>query len=172
MPDAKKPTRSDRDIDARVFVRAVIRLANIFASSNAGAIVSIPDAERTFVEALDAVEMASCDRRFRRTDFNHIFLNVIPPVKVEIDDIEALCRRMFQRYANRCCSLRVFVVEINVSTFMNNGIIPTSVIPLRFLLFNPTGHMLKVESYFETTDPSSGEEKLISGYPSWCCEDF
>lgn len=150
------------DVDARFFVRAVIRQADIFSNSRNGTVVTMPEAERTFVEALDAVEMANCDRRFRRTDFNHIFLNVIPPVQIDIDDVEAICRRMFQRYAKRCWSLKVFAVEIKVPALVLGKGSPQSVIPLRFLLFNPTGHMLKVESYVESTDPNTGLEKLLS----------
>lgn len=153
---------TDRDIDARFFVRAVIRQADVFSTSADGAIISMPEAERIFVEALDAIDMASCDRRFRRTDFNHMFLNVIPPVHIDIEDVETICRRMFQRYANRCWSLRVFAVEIKVPALVSDEAGGSSVIPLRFLLFNPTGHMLRVESYVESTDPNTGVEKLLS----------
>ena len=42
--------------------------------------------------ALDAVEMAICDRRLRRTDFNHVFLNLISLVQIHIENVEAICR--------------------------------------------------------------------------------
>lgn len=154
--------RLDKDVDARFFVRAVIRQADVITKMGSGhVVVSIPEAERTFVEALDAVEMASCDRRFRRTDFNHIFLNLIPPVQIDIEDVEKICRRMFQRYAARCWSLRVFVVEIKVSAMVTD-VSPSTSVPLRFLLYNPTGFMLKVESYVETTDPQTGVERVMA----------
>lgn len=153
---------ADRDIDARFFVRAVIRQANVFTSGRGDGVVSIPEAEQTFVEALDAVEMASCDRRFRRTDFNQIFLNVIPAVRIDIEDVETICRRMFQRFATRIWNLRVFVVEIKIAAIVSDHPSSTATIPLRFLLFNPTGHMLKVESYVEKTDPVSRTERIIS----------
>lgn len=153
---------ADRDVDARFFVRAVIRQANVFTSGRGEGIVSIPEAERTFVEALDAVEMASCDRRFRRTDFNQIFLNLIPDLCIAIEDVETICRRMFQRFATRLWNLRVFVVEIKVITIVADDAPTAAAIPLRFLLFNPTGHMLKVESYAEKTDPVSGVERIMS----------
>ncbi len=156
---APKP---DRDVDARFFVRAVIRQADVITSGRGDGVVSIPEAERTFVEALDAVEMASCDRRFRRTDFNQIFLNLIPAVQIDVEDVETICRRMFQRYASRLWNLRVFVVEIKVTAIINDGSLPSTTIPLRFLLYNPTGHMLKVESYVETTDPVTGVERIMS----------
>lgn len=162
-----KPARAlAKDIDARFFVRAVIRHADVFSSARDGAVVSMPEAERAFVEALDAVEMASCNRHFRRTDFNHIFLNVIPPVQIDVDDVEAICKRMFQRYAGRCWSLRVFAVEVKVPALVMENARPPSVVPLRFLLFNPTGHMLRVETYVESPDRNTGSEKLISVSPN------
>lgn len=154
-------SRGDRDVDARFFVRAVIRHVDVFSSAN-DAVVTIPEAERTFVEALDAVEMASCDRRFRRTDCNHIFINVIPTVRVDVEDIQKICKRMFMRYAQRCWLLRVFVVEVKVSTFSSEGTNSAAFLPLRFLLFNPTGHVLRVESYLESTDPASGNVRIMS----------
>lgn len=161
--DSKKSgLQTERDVDARFFVRAVIRHADVFSSSRDGPAVSIPDAERTFVEALDAVEMARCDRRLGRTDFNHIFLNVVPAVKIDIDDVESICRRMFQRYAARCWSLRVFAVEIKICAVVAPKGEDTSLIPLRFLLFNPTGHDLKVESYVESVDPETHIAKFLS----------
>lgn len=160
--DTKKNTKAERDVDARFFVRAVIRQVDVFSNSKDGAIISMPEAERTFVEALDAVEMASCDRRFRRTDFNHIFLNIVPPVHIDIEDVESICRRMFQRYAARCWSLRVFAVEIKVPALVLDESGESTMIPLRFLLSNPTGHMLKVESYVESRDRYTGLEKMIA----------
>lgn len=153
--------RGDRDIDARFFVRSVIRHADVISSSN-DAVVSIPEAERTFVEALDAVEMASCDRRFKRTDCNHIFINVIPTVRIDVEDVQKICKRLFMRYSQRCWTLRVFVVEIKVSTFSSEGTSSAAFLPLRFLLFNPTGHVLRVESYLESTDPATGNVKIVS----------
>lgn len=158
----KRGSHTERDVDARFFVRAVIRHADVISSARDGSAVSIPEAERTFIEALDAVEMANCDRRLGRTDFNHIFLNVIPAVKVDIDDVEAICRRMFNRYAPRCWSLRVFAVEIKISALISLKGEGMSIIPLRFLLFNPTGHDVKVESYVESVDPQTGLSKILS----------
>lgn len=154
-------SRGERDVDARFFVRAVIRHVDVFSSAN-DAVVTIPEAERTFVEALDAVEMASCDRRFRRTDCNHIFINVIPTVRIDVEDIQKICKRMFMRYAQRCWLLRVFVVEVKVSTFSSEGTSSAAFLPLRFLLFNPTGHVLRVESYLESTDPATGNVRIMS----------
>jgi biotin carboxylase/acetyl-CoA carboxylase carboxyltransferase component/biotin carboxyl carrier protein len=163
--DSQTNSNADRDVDARFFVRAVIRNLEVFSSAN-DAVVSIPEAERTFCEALDAVEMASCDSRFRRTDCNHIFLNVIPTVRIDVEDVQKICRRLFMRFAARCWLLRVFVVEVKVSTFSSEGSNSAAYLPLRLLLFNPTGHVLRVESYVESTDRSSGNVHIESLSPA------
>lgn len=162
VPSEAKKRGAVKDFDARFFVRAVIRYADIYSNSREGPAVSIPEAERTFIDALDALEIARCNRKLDRTDFNHVFLNVIPPVNIELDDVEAICRRMFQRYATRCWSLRVFAVEIRICTSVSTSGEAASLIPLRFHLFNPTGHDLKVESYIESVDPETGIGKLMS----------
>ncbi|EME32530.1 bifunctional acetyl-CoA carboxylase/biotin carboxylase [Galdieria sulphuraria] len=185
----------NKDMDTRFFVRSFIRNADALLLPNEVAI-SIPEAERSFAESLDALEMARCDRRFRYTEFNHIFLCVLPPVSIDSDEVEAICRRMFLRYAARCFKLRVFVVEVRVQVFRNtlhggnsnflnsnashsaNGAKASrarsyslshksSVAwPLRFILFNPTGHSLKVEGYLEQLDPLSGVTHLMTLDPS------
>ncbi|KAA8495577.1 Acetyl-CoA carboxylase [Porphyridium purpureum] len=145
-----------RDTDARFFVRAVIRQADIF-SSPSEVVVAIPEAERAFSEALDALEVGRFDRRFQRTDFNHIFLNLIPVLNIDVEDVEAICRRIFFRYASRCWKLRVFAVELRVVARKSTTL---QTVPLRFLLFNPTGHMLRVEGYMEQPDAVTGMLRL------------
>ena len=137
--------RTDKG-DARFFVRAFIRHADVYTSPTDHSIVSIPEAERTFVACLDALEAARCDRMFRRTDFNHLFLHLIPRVGIDVDDVEAICSRIFHRFSSRCWRLRVFMVEIKVHVERMG---PR---PLRFVLFNPTGHSLRVEGYVEQGD--------------------
>jgi Acetyl-CoA carboxylase, central region len=83
------------------FVRAVIRNLDVFSSAN-DAVVPKPEAERTSCKALDAVEIASCDRRIRTSDRNHISLNVIPTVRFDVEDVQEICRRLFMRHAARC----------------------------------------------------------------------
>ncbi|GJQ13401.1 hypothetical protein GpartN1_g5192.t1 [Galdieria partita] len=190
---SKLDLSENKDMDTRFFVRSFIRNADALLLPNEVAI-SIPEAERIFAESLDALEMARCDRRFRYTEFNHIFLCVLPPVSIDSDEVEAICRRMFLRYAARCFKLRVFVVEVRVQVFRNtlyggnSNSLNTShslnshrasrarsyssshkslvAWPLRFILFNPTGHTLKVEGYLEQLDPLSGVTHLMTLDPS------
>eukprot|EP00871_Galdieria_phlegrea_P005615 jgi/Galph1/6054/GphlegSOOS_G4712.1 len=179
---SKMETEDMKDTDARFFVRSFIRNADALILPNEVAI-SIPEAEKTFAESLDALEMARCNRRFRSTEFNHIFLCVLPPVSINADEVETICRRMFLRYASRCFKLRVFVVEVRVQVVKSNyrmssanqstrpraasmGSKYASYWPLRFILFNPTGHTLRIEGYWEQVDPLSGVTHLMTLDPT------
>mmetsp|Transcript_4601 Transcript_4601/g.13903 ORF Transcript_4601/g.13903 Transcript_4601/m.13903 type:complete len:2305 (+) Transcript_4601:192-7106(+) len=146
------------DKDARFFVRAVIQHGAVFSTSG-DALVAFPEAEKTFVEALDALELGRCDPRFRHADFNYIFLNVVQKIPVNVDDVEAICRRLFLRYVTRCWNLRVFVVEVRVAGALRSHHGDS---PLRFILYNPTGHSLRVEGYKEQPDPLTGVPVLQS----------
>lgn len=150
-----------RDVEVRVFVPAAIRQGDVFSSSSGETVVSMPEAEGNFIEAFDSFEMANCGRGSRITDFNHIFLNIVASVQIDIEDVEAICRHMLQVYAARCWILRVLAVEIKVPDLVITNDIPTSIIPLRILLFNPTGHILRFESYVETSGPNTGDERLV-----------
>jgi hypothetical protein len=48
----------------------------------------LPEAEPTFYKALDAVELASCDSRFRRTDGKHIFHIVITTFRIDVEEMQ------------------------------------------------------------------------------------
>ncbi|KAJ8902947.1 hypothetical protein NDN08_006265 [Rhodosorus marinus] len=147
-PDKSESSAKAGDKDARFFVRAVIQHAAVFSTAS-DALVAIPEAEKTFVEALDALELGRCDPRFRHADLNHIFLNLVKEIDVNVDDVDAICRRLFLRYAQRCWKLRVFTVEVRVAGALRSH---HGAAPLRFLLYNPTGHSLRVEGYKEELD--------------------
>jgi hypothetical protein len=85
--DPETDYNADRDVDARYFVRAVIRNLEVYVTVN-DAVVAIPTAERTVCEVLDAVEMARWECRFRKIDCNHIFLNCIPTVHFDVEDVQ------------------------------------------------------------------------------------
>jgi len=152
-----KAPKATRDDDVRFFVRVVVRQADVFTSPSE-VVQTIPEAERAFAEALDAVEIGRCNRAYGRTDFNHVFLNILPVLNIEPEDVDSICRRIFQRYAAKCWLLRVFSVEIRAVLPTSEGLTKT----LRFLLFNPSGHMLKVEGYYEEQDAVSGTVRLVS----------
>jgi Acetyl-CoA carboxylase, central region len=85
-----------------IFVRAVIRSFGGLSFAN-DAVGPIPEAKRTSCEALDAVDIAICDSRIRTIDYSHITLNVIPTVRIDVEDMQEICRRLFVRYS-ACCN--------------------------------------------------------------------
>ena len=65
----------------------MIRNLKLYVSVN-DAVAFIPAAERTVHEDLDAAQMASWDSSLRMIDCNHIFLNIIPTVYVDVEDVQ------------------------------------------------------------------------------------
>jgi Acetyl-CoA carboxylase, central region len=59
-------------------------------------------------------------------------------------------------YAARCRLLRVIIFKVIVSMFFSDGTNVAATLPLRSFLFNPTGHVLRIENYVETTARPSG----------------
>jgi hypothetical protein len=142
--DTQTNSNADREVDARYFVRAMIRNFEVFSSAN-DAVMPIPEEERTFCEALHAAEMAGCDSGFRRTDAI-ISLSMLYQQSALMPNI---CKKYVEdclRDAARYRLLCVFVDECKVGTFPPNVRTPL------LHLFNPTGHVLRVESHFESTD--------------------
>jgi hypothetical protein len=50
------------------------------------------------------------------------------------------------RCAARCWLLLVFAVEVRVCTFSSEGTTSAACVSLTLILFDPTGHVLRVES--------------------------
>jgi TPR repeat protein len=129
------------------FVRAVNLDFGEFPSAN-DAVVSTPDSERTSCHVLYAVKIASSDSRIRMTDCNYLSLNEIPTVGNEVEDVQDICRRLSMLYTARCWLLLVFVVE--VCSFSSEGTNSAACLPFTLILFDPTGHVLRVESHVES----------------------
>ena len=82
-------SNADRDVDSRFYVRAVTRNLKVLSSGQRRSCV-FTRSGGTCCEALDDVEMASCDRCSRRTDYNHISLNVIPTVHIDVEGVQKI----------------------------------------------------------------------------------
>eukprot|EP00741_Cyanophora_paradoxa_P025193 tig00000350_g24318.t1 len=139
------------DVDRRFFVRALVRQADIFTGSNE-TVVSIPDAERVFSEALKALEVAMCDARYKKTEQNHIFLNILPDIAIDVESLYHIMRRIYSRYSARLIKLRIATVELKINVRTSEA----SRTQLRFVASNPTGHVLRVDGYLEVKDPVTG----------------
>jgi hypothetical protein len=87
--------------------RAVNWDFGVFSSAN-DAVVPVADSERTSCEAVDAVKVARCYSRIRRTDCNCISLNEMPTVGNDVEYLQDVCRRLFKLHAAGCWLLLVF----------------------------------------------------------------
>ena len=141
------------DVDRRFFVRAIIRSAPFTSDAIRHEGVYIPEEiERVFSEALDSLEMAVRDSRFDRTDWNEIFLNILPDFTMGADSVEKIIRALSHRHADRIRRLRVSEVEVKVRLKLaSDEGIPRET--YRFVAANPTGYVLSVDRYQEIEWP-------------------
>jgi Acetyl-CoA carboxylase, central region len=122
--DSQTNSDADRDVNARVFVRAL--------NENHDAVVSTPAAEQMFCGALHAVEMTKSNSRFRRTDCNHIYFSMKYQLSALMLKIcKKVCRGLCLRYAARCLLLHIFVVEVKVCKFYSECTNYAAYLPLR-----------------------------------------
>lgn len=152
------------DNSQRFFVRAVVRqLEKIDEETIGSRFDAHPGPERNFVDALNALELAmgQASKKDKSLVFknNHLFLNIIPVAVVDPQYIEAVIRILAIRYVERLAELKVSEVELKISAkFNENG--PS--IPVRLVATNPTGYVLRVESYVETKTHGSDEPVFTS----------
>ena len=139
----------------RFFVRAVCPSCDPLGA------VSLPDSypsvEKTLVDALDALDMALRQARFRgETGLggSHVFLNVLPATTAEVGQIEGIVRSLHRRYETRLKQLLVARVEMRLRAALRTGAAP---MPVRMVGRDPTGMALRVDTYVETRDMETGE---------------
>jgi acetyl-CoA carboxylase/biotin carboxylase 1 len=115
-----------------------------------------PGPESRFVDCLDALEVAISDLKPGSIVYgNHIFLNMLPAVVVRPEYVQQVCFQLSQRYADRIRQLGVTTVEFRMDVRSNSNENAPK-IPVRLIASNPTGYVLKVETYVEITDPKTG----------------
>ncbi|TYZ66264.1 hypothetical protein PybrP1_008196 [[Pythium] brassicae (nom. inval.)] len=136
----------------RLFVRAVVR--QIDRSDDAGARSQYdvyPGPERTLVEALNSLELAMGSAAVKTglvTKNNHVFLNILPEAVVDPQYLEGVIRILASRYSERLAQLRVAQVELKINARFTNE---ANSIPVRLIASNPTGYVVRVEAYVETS---------------------
>lgn len=149
----------------RYFVRAIVRQTARIPTLDS-VYEQYPGPERMFVECLDALNLAMGDALADTTlpvGNNHIFLNVLPVANVAPEYIETVVKILAKRYADRLRRLRVSQVEFKI----NVQATPTShVIPIRLVSSNPTGYVLRVDTYVEARDEMTGQPIFTSIAPA------
>ena len=139
----------------RFFVRAVC--TNLDPLTTTSLTNTYPSAEKTLVEALNALEVGLGEARLRGEDEkyggNHIFLNILPPAEVDTNIIEQVMRSLYFRYMQRLTQLHVSLVEMRLLPILTRGAQP---VPIRMVGQDPTGLALRIDTYVETKDNLTG----------------
>jgi acetyl-CoA carboxylase/biotin carboxylase 1 len=135
----------------RLFVRAVVRQIDRADDGARSQYDVYPGPERTLVEALNALELAmgtSAVKTGLVTKNNHVFLNILPEAVVDPQYLEGVIRILASRYSERLSQLRVSQVELKINARFTNE---DNSIPVRLIASNPTGYVVRVEAYVETS---------------------
>jgi acetyl-CoA carboxylase carboxyltransferase component len=150
--------------DRRFFSRCVVRSTELLATKSK---LSMPMAEKTFLEALGVLEdaMTNGAMDFDQTEMNHIFLNLVSTVVAPdtvlledlISDFVVIFKRIYVSHAFKMKKLHVTDVEIRVSVKTLNA----GITPLRFTLSNPTAHLMQVHAYTEEISKTEGKLVLL-----------
>ncbi|KER22342.1 hypothetical protein T265_09541 [Opisthorchis viverrini] len=146
-------------VDYRFFVRCIVRHADMLSREASFEFLQ-SEAERTLLEAMDALELAYTHPDAVHTMGNHIFLNIAPILFLEdINLLKTTIRRTVLRYARRFIRLRVTQAELKLRIRLQPSEPP---IPLRVMLNDRQGYNLALDIYREVYDPSTGEVLLWS----------
>ena len=137
----------------RFFIR-VVSITNGYLPS---------ESERMFVESLNVLELkvgaeeqaaVAAGIASPTPSSNHIFLNVVSTdIVVEPAYVEKVIRTMMNRYWDKASRLGVAHFEVKMVCRFSRDSAP---VPLRVLASNPSGFVLKVETYVEVKDEARG----------------
>ncbi|GIY74925.1 acetyl-CoA carboxylase [Caerostris extrusa] len=151
-----KVAKGQEVTDYRFFIRSIIRHSDLITKEASYEYLQ-NEGERLLLEAMDELEVAFTHPQAKRTDCNHIFLNFVPKVTMDLSKIAENVRAMVMRYGPRLWKLRVLQAELKMTIRLT----PTAkCMPIRLYLANESGYYLDMNLYKEVTDPSTGCTKF------------
>ncbi|XP_055926217.1 acetyl-CoA carboxylase-like isoform X1 [Argiope bruennichi] len=151
-----KVAKGQEVTDYRFFIRSIIRHSDLITKEASYEYLQ-NEGERLLLEAMDELEVAFTHPQAKRTDCNHIFLNFVPKVTMDLSKIAENVRAMVMRYGPRLWKLRVLQAELKMTIRLT----PTSkCMPIRLYLANESGYYLDMNLYKEVTDPVTGCTKF------------
>ncbi|RCH96152.1 acetyl-coenzyme-A carboxylase [Rhizopus azygosporus] len=137
--------------DCRFFIRALVRPGRV-KSSMRTADYLISESDRLLTDILDTLEIVS--HEYKNSDCNHLFINFIPTFAIEVDEVEHALKDFVDRHGKRLWKLRVTGAEIRFNVQSKRPDAP--IIPMRFIVDNVSGFILKVDVYQEIKTEKSG----------------
>ncbi|XP_067945833.1 acetyl-CoA carboxylase-like [Watersipora subatra] len=157
---AKSTSRTQEATDYRFFVRAIIRHSDLITKEASYEYIK-NEAERTLLEAMDAMEVGFSHPMSSRTDCNHIFLNFTSTLTIadptNPNKLMDSVREMVVRYGARLWKSRILQAELKMNIKLHTS---GEKIPIRVFLSNENGYYLDISMYKEDTDPSTGHVKF------------
>lgn len=152
--EARRPDARSGE-PARLFARVLVRKQDhILSSQSKVGVHAHPETEFAFLEALDAVEIA-IGGEVNKYHQNHIFINVLVPSDISVDDIQKVFRHLARTHADKVNRLQIAYVEfaIALKDSKDSEKEPKKV---RCYYSNPTGHILVAEAYEEVENEETG----------------
>ncbi|KAK5078938.1 acetyl-coenzyme-A carboxylase [Lithohypha guttulata] len=136
-----KGNENDKVIDKRYFTRAVVRPGRL-KDDIPTAEYLIAETDRLVNDILDALEIIGNNN----SDLNHIFINFTPVFPLQPKDVEEQLAGFLERFGRRLWRLRVTNAELRILCTDPESGLP---FPLRVIINNTSGFVVKVESYVE-----------------------
>lgn len=151
-----KVAKGQEVTDFRFFIRSIIRHSDLITKEASYEYLQ-NEGERLLLEAMDQLEVAFTHPYAKKTDCNHIFLNFVPKVTMDLSKIAENVRAMVMRYGPRLWKIRVLQAELKMTIRLT----PTAkCMPIRLFLANESGYYLDMNLYKEVTDPVTGLTKF------------
>jgi acetyl-CoA carboxylase/biotin carboxylase 1 len=144
-----KGPESDKVVDKRYFTRAVVRPGRL-RDDIPTAEYLISETDRLVTDILDAMEIIGNNN----SDLNHIFINFSPVFPLEPKDVEEALAGFIERFGRRLWRLRITGAEIRILCTEPTTGMPY---PLRVVIQNTSGYVIKVELYAERKSEKDGE---------------
>lgn len=141
-----KGNENDKVIDKRYFTRAVVRPGRL-KDDIPTAEYLIAETDRLVNDILDALEIIGNNN----SDLNHIFINFTPVFPLQPKDVEEKLAGFLERFGRRLWRLRVTGAELRILCTDPDSGLP---FPLRVVINNTSGFVVKVESYIERKSKS------------------
>ena len=156
-----KVAKGRESTDYRLFTRSVIRHSDL-VTSDASVEYLKNEGEKLVLEILGELEVAHSHPMAKKTDGNHIFVNVLPTIEMNPASIaDELNQRLRARYGNRLMKLKIKYGEIRMTVKTPDQ--PKGFV-LRLFINNESSCMFNMHLYRESTDAQTGVVKFQGRY--------
>ena len=154
-----KVSKGRESSDYRLFTRGIIRHSDL-VTADASVEYLKNEGEKLMLEILGELEVAHSHPMAKKTDGNHIFVNVIPTIEMNpVKIADEFNQRLRARYGNRLMKLKIKYGEIRMAVKTPEQ--PKGFI-LRLFMINESSCLHTMHLYKEVTDAQTGVVKFQS----------